>query len=72
MIPTDDATSPENKAATAAELKDYFCPFCNHKLFRGRVKEFKLVCQECNKLVDSSTLNQPPELPDKENQEPSV
>ncbi|MEH0019905.1 MAG: hypothetical protein V6Z89_09630 [Desulfobacter sp.] len=44
-------------AATVSELKDYFCPFCNHKLFRGNVNEFKLVCQECNRLVDSRNLD---------------
>lgn len=41
---------------TTAELKDYFCPFCHAKLFRGKVSDFKLVCQECNRLVDSSKL----------------
>ena len=39
------------------QLKDYFCPFCNNKLFRGKVNEFRLVCLECNKLVDSRKLS---------------
>ena len=59
MTYPDDFTSPEDTNARPAELKDYFCPFCNYKLFRGHVKEFKMVCQECNRLVDSSTLNEP-------------
>lgn len=37
-------------------LKDYYCPFCNAKLFRGNVKDFKMVCQNCNRLVDSAQL----------------
>jgi len=41
---------------TTPELKDYFCPFCHCKLFRGNVSEFKMVCQECNRLVDSNKL----------------
>ncbi|MCG8687096.1 MAG: hypothetical protein MI892_19600 [Desulfobacterales bacterium] len=35
------------------ELKDYYCPYCGYKLFRGSVNEFKMVCMECNRLVDS-------------------
>ncbi len=30
---------------------DYFCPFCDMKLFRGRVATLKMVCSGCNKLV---------------------
>ncbi len=39
-----------------AELKDYHCPFCGHKLFRGKVRDFRMVCHECNRLVDSKKL----------------
>jgi uncharacterized Zn finger protein (UPF0148 family) len=39
-----------------AGLTDYFCPFCNHKLFRGKVTEFNMVCSNCNKLVRSSNI----------------
>ncbi|WP_321494487.1 hypothetical protein [uncultured Desulfobacter sp.] len=37
-------------------FKDYFCPFCGYRLFRGKVRDFKMVCHECNRLVDSKTL----------------
>ncbi len=51
---TPDSFDQENNTQ---KLKDYYCPFCNHKLFRGNVKEFKMVCQECNRLVDSNNLD---------------
>ncbi len=38
---------------TTAGLTDYYCPFCNHKLFRGKVATFNMVCSNCNKLVRS-------------------
>ncbi|MBU1340096.1 MAG: hypothetical protein KKE44_00375 [Proteobacteria bacterium] len=37
-------------------LTDYFCPFCDQKLFRGKVNEFNMVCSSCNKLVRSSNI----------------
>lgn len=40
------------------EFKDYFCPFCSQRLFRGKVRDFKMVCQECNRLVDSKKLEE--------------
>ena len=49
---------------TMVELTDYFCPFCNHKLFRGNVKEFNMVCSHCNKLIKSKEIP-----PREENQE---
>lgn len=52
--PSDNETSPpiiNLKPATG--LIDYFCPFCDHKLFRGRVAEFNMLCSNCNKLVRS-------------------
>ncbi len=39
------------------ELIDYFCPFCNSKLFRGNVIEFNIVCSQCNKLVRSAMIS---------------
>ncbi len=36
-----------------SNIRDYYCPFCNATLFRGHVNEFRMVCQECNRLVDS-------------------
>jgi hypothetical protein len=41
---------------TTVELTDYFCPFCNFKLFRGNVADFNMVCSNCNKLVKSSMI----------------
>ena len=38
------------------EFKDYFCPFCDNRLFRGKVRDFKMVCHKCNRLVDSKGL----------------
>lgn len=40
------------------EFKDYYCPFCGHRLFRGKVRDFKMVCHECNRLVDSRALEE--------------
>ncbi len=37
-------------------LTDYFCPFCNEKLFRGKVTRFSMVCSGCNKLVKSEDI----------------
>ncbi len=42
---------------TNVELTDYFCPFCNYKLFRGNVIEFNMVCSHCNKLVKSAMIS---------------
>ncbi len=39
------------------KLIDYFCPFCNSKLFRGNVLEFNIVCSQCNKLVRSAMIS---------------
>lgn len=40
------------------EFKDYFCPFCDYKLFRGQVRDYKMVCHKCNRLVDSKKLEE--------------
>ncbi len=39
-------------------FKDYFCPFCGHRLFRGKVRDFRMVCHECNQLIDSKKLEE--------------
>ncbi len=43
---------------TPSNMRDYYCPFCNATLFRGYVNEFRMVCQECNRLVDSAQLGE--------------
>lgn len=40
------------------EFKNYFCPFCGYRLFRGKVRDFRMVCHECNRLVDSRALEE--------------
>ncbi len=54
-----DHVPPIVPQRTAVELKDYFCPFCNFKLFRGNVAKFNMVCSQCNKLVRSSMTSAP-------------
>jgi len=49
--------TPVIKDKTEVELKDYLCPFCNFKLFRGNVTEYNMVCSQCNKLVRSSMIS---------------
>ena len=61
FIPVDRQHSADSTAKQpATDLKDYFCPFCGHKLFRGNVNEFRMVCQECNRLVDSNKIEETP------------
>ena len=76
MTYPDDFTSPDaspiDSAVRNVKLKDYYCPFCNYKLFRGNVNEFKLVCQECNRLVDSSTLKKNTDFPTDDDQNSAV
>ena len=52
-----ESVPPIVQKNTAVELKDYFCPFCNFKLFRGNVIEFNMVCSHCNKLVRSTMFS---------------
>ncbi|SDT85777.1 hypothetical protein [Desulfobacula phenolica] len=52
----NDTQKPIIDYEATADLTDYFCPFCNHKLFRGKVTEFNMVCSNCNKLVRSSNI----------------
>lgn len=37
-------------------LMDYFCPFCDQKLFKGNVANFNMVCSNCNKQVRSQDI----------------
>jgi predicted RNA-binding Zn-ribbon protein involved in translation (DUF1610 family) len=37
-------------------LSDYFCPFCGHKLFRGKVNRLNMVCENCNRLVTDTDI----------------
>ena len=50
----------EGEPMTHAEqaFKDYFCPFCGDRLFRGKVRDYKMVCHKCNRLVDSKKLEE--------------
>ncbi len=59
---TVDNVKPENEEpiiqlTPVQGLMDYFCPFCNRKLFRGRVKLLNMVCDNCNRLVKESDFN---------------
>lgn len=49
--------APFNGNKIAVELTDYFCPFCNFKLFKGDVSDFNIVCSQCNKLVRHNKLS---------------
>jgi len=53
--------SPVTGVKNTNGLIDYFCPFCDKKLFRGKVKEFNMVCPNCNKLVRSTHITVPDE-----------
>jgi len=55
-VENSESILPIITAKTTVELKDYFCPFCNHKLFRGNVTGFNMVCSQCNKLVKSKEI----------------
>ncbi len=55
---------PLTQKDTKVELTDYFCPFCNFKLFRGNVTEFNMVCSNCNKLVRSAMMVDPEQDPE--------
>ncbi len=39
------------------QMKDYFCPLCSEKLFKGKVANFKMVCPHCGKLVNSADIS---------------
>lgn len=53
----NEAEQPIINFKSTDGLQDYFCPFCGHKLFRGKVSEFNMVCSNCNKLVRSQENN---------------
>ncbi len=61
FVPMNAAPKSDKAGETPPVLKDYFCPFCGHKLFRGDVNEFNMVCQECNKLVNSKEMSTSPQ-----------
>jgi uncharacterized Zn finger protein (UPF0148 family) len=46
-------TQPIINFKTTNGLTDYYCHFCDQKLFRGKVVSFNMVCPNCNKLVRS-------------------
>jgi hypothetical protein len=48
---TNDTPAPF--VTGAANLKEYFCPFCSKFLFKGNVKKINMVCHHCQKLVDA-------------------
>ncbi|MCP3874231.1 MAG: hypothetical protein GY699_13880 [Desulfobacteraceae bacterium] len=48
-----DKDKPIINFQTTSDLTDYYCPFCNQKLFRGKVAHFNMVCSNCNQLVRS-------------------
>ncbi|NWH04085.1 hypothetical protein [Desulfobacter latus] len=58
--PQQDLSSRRNDPVTHMQksFKDYFCPFCGYKLFRGQVRDYKVVCQTCNRFVDSKKLEE--------------
>lgn len=35
----------------SVEMKDYFCPFCNGKLFRGKISTINMPCPHCCRYV---------------------
>jgi len=59
-----ESAPPVVQEKTKVELTDYFCPFCNFKLFRGNVTEFNMVCSNCNKLVRSAVIVNPEQDPE--------
>ena len=59
-----ESAPPGIQKETKVELTDYFCPFCNFKLFRGNVTEFNMVCSNCNKLVRSAMIVDPEKDPE--------
>lgn len=57
MVSSNSTQSPIINQSSDDGFKDHFCPFCNHKLFRGKVKKFNMVCSYCNKLVRSELIS---------------
>lgn len=60
----EESGTPVIQEKTKVELTDYFCPFCNFKLFRGNVLDFNMVCSQCNKLVRSAMIVNPEKNPE--------
>lgn len=55
-IPDNNATDPIINFKETEGLTDYYCPFCEQKLFRGKVNRFNMVCSNCNKLVTNKDI----------------
>ncbi len=34
-------------------LKEYRCPHCERILFRGNIKNLKMVCHHCHKMINA-------------------
>ena len=51
-----------------SSIKEYFCPYCNKSLFKGKVKKLNMACHHCQKLInaDENELIRPARVnPDK-------
>lgn len=64
--PKSAAEQPIIQAEPAQGLIDYFCPFCNHRLFRGKVNQLRMVCENCNRLVRDKDFEKKDEIPGSE------
>ena len=42
-------------------LKEYYCPHCDKFLFKGNIKNLKIVCHHCQEMInaDESDLIRP-------------
>ena len=54
VFENQDKADPDTPKKPDTDFTDYFCPYCQHKLFRGNVSVFNMVCPNCNKLVRST------------------
>jgi len=50
---TMNKTCLKNVKPTVHLSRWYFCPHCQKRLFKGCVKTLKMICPNCNKLIDS-------------------
>ena len=55
--PKPAAERPIIQVEPVQGLIDYFCPFCNHRLFRGKVNQLSMVCENCNRLVRNTDFS---------------
>lgn len=51
------------------DLKQYFCPHCDRFLFKGNVKNVKMVCPHCQKLITALDTDLMKSVPPKETAE---